>query len=378
MSSKKSYKTEKGQGFFHVYNRGILSNIIFNDKEDYESFTNFLNSYLGPPEDRQKLHKKTFKVRGRLFKGIPHQPKNYFNKVELLAYRLTTGNFDLLVREVEAGSLENFVRSLCTRYAIYFNKKYKRTGALFEGPYKSVSIKSQQDLSNLTRYFHFDSEFSSYREYLGKRNSPWIKSELILAYFKNNNYKDFVEKYKPDKTTQNSIQPEMSDKQTTYIPTQTKTRSKVPEFLAVSIASFLLLFSLGMRNVNTARFKNIYSTQVSAVLAESEHSEEIPNSTPTLLVANPQITSELTPEFSLELTPLPTAQAVSTVEVRPGVTNVNIRKLPTTESEPIGIANGGDIFELISYDGLWYQIKLIDESIGYISSEFVSLNNQNE
>jgi hypothetical protein len=45
------------------------------------------------------------------------------------------------VKEITPGAIEKFIRALSTRYAIYFNKRHKRTGPLFKGPYISLQIK---------------------------------------------------------------------------------------------------------------------------------------------------------------------------------------------------------------------------------------------
>ena len=111
-------------------------------------------------------------------------------------------------------AIKEFMQSVCTRYSMYFNKKYKRTGALFQNRYKAVLVTEEPYLLHLTRYIHrnprsfvedLTTAYSSYAEYLGLRKTLWIKPQLVLSFFdtvkypfltQTNTYKSFVEDYK--------------------------------------------------------------------------------------------------------------------------------------------------------------------------------------
>ena len=203
MPAKNPYRTDEKGIYSHVYNKGVEKRIIFNDDRDCEVFLGFLKDYLTAPQDPESI-KKSFTVHGRIFRGTPHQPKNYFNRVELIAYSLMPDHFHLLLDQKTRGSLESFMRSLCTRYSMYFNKKYQHTGALFEGPYKSVQIEDDTRLLYLTRYIHHAGGSSSYAEHLGTRETLWVKPKVVQSFFDKaktdlfkwtHSYKDFVEKY---------------------------------------------------------------------------------------------------------------------------------------------------------------------------------------
>lgn len=196
--------------YHHIYNRGVEKRIIFNDEQDYKVFLKYLKEYLSPPPDpKEKL--KSFTLKGLSFKGMPRQPKNYHGKIELVAYCLMPNHFHFLIHQVNTDQLEMFMRSLCTRYSMYFNKKYSRVGSLFQGPYKSVLVNEEPYLLHLSRYIHLnpkeiisdiENAFSSYAEYLGIRKTLWIKSDIVISFFdkaKNdflkgtNTYKKFIE-----------------------------------------------------------------------------------------------------------------------------------------------------------------------------------------
>ncbi|MBY0123913.1 SH3 domain-containing protein [Bacillus sp. S/N-304-OC-R1] len=52
----------------------------------------------------------------------------------------------------------------------------------------------------------------------------------------------------------------------------------------------------------------------------------------------------------------------------------NIRKSPSTQSDVVYIANQGDIFDIISIQNDWYEIRLADGNSGYIAGWIVSVN----
>lgn len=109
--------------------------------------------------------------------------------------------------------MDHFMRSLATKYAMYFNKKYERVGSLFQGRYKAVLVETEEQFTYLTKYIHRNPldltsykdrprqlsnySFSSYPNYLGLRHQIWINPDNILTYFsslsQHNSYKNFVE-----------------------------------------------------------------------------------------------------------------------------------------------------------------------------------------
>lgn len=214
MPAKNTIKIYVENSYYHIYNRGVEKREIFIDEQDYKIFLGYLKEYLSPVP-KSKNHTIDFTVRGKSFKGVDYIVKNYDNQIELIAYCLMPNHFHLLIKQVEGKSMELFMRSLATRYSMYFNKKYDRVGSLFQGPYKSVMIDDESYLLHLSRYIHLNAAenyndltkaYSSYAEYLGIRKTEWIKPHAILQYFdqtkadfiKTNSYKDFVEKYKKE------------------------------------------------------------------------------------------------------------------------------------------------------------------------------------
>ena len=206
MPAKNVLKVYVGNSYYHIYNRGVEKRIIFKDDQDYGVFLGYLKEYLSPPKDVSLLKEK-FTLKGESFKGVPRQPNNYSKEIELLVYCLMPNHFHLLIKQNLDRSIENFMRSLLTRYSGYFNKRYKRVGCLFHGPYKAVMINSDEYLLCLSRYIHLNPQElegglfgvpSSYSDYLGRRRTSWVKTDLILSLRGRNSYQKFVEDRKTD------------------------------------------------------------------------------------------------------------------------------------------------------------------------------------
>ena len=80
-------------------------------------------------------------------------------------------------------------------YSTYFNEKYKRSGSLFQGPFKSAHIGSNELLLYSSAYVNCNSEvhgiakaenykWCSFPDYIGKRNGTLCAKEIILGQYK--------------------------------------------------------------------------------------------------------------------------------------------------------------------------------------------------
>jgi putative transposase len=212
MPAKNSVKTYIANGFYHVYNRGVEKRNIFLDEQDCLVFLSYLKLYLTLPEETIKntnsnsnldYEEKSSKIY-RL-----NKLKNFFNKIKLICYVLMPNHFHLEVQQTGIKDIENFMRCLITKYTMYFNKKYKRVGPLFQGRYKAVLILGKEYLFDLSRYVHRNPlEFlgkdqvlvsypwSSYQAYIQNFKIEWLHKDFIMSNFleKKNSYRDFVEK----------------------------------------------------------------------------------------------------------------------------------------------------------------------------------------
>jgi len=183
-------------GYYHVYNRGVAKNLIFRDDQDYSVFLSYLKEYLSPsvPPSPQEI-----KEAGRLYLR-----KNYLNEIELIVYCLMPNHFHLLLKQRQPRSMESFMRSLTTRYSVYFNRKYNRVGHLFQGIYRAIIVTKEEYFLWLSRYIHLNPldilgpgkslssyPYSTYAIYLRQRKVEWVLPERILSMVKD--YRRFVE-----------------------------------------------------------------------------------------------------------------------------------------------------------------------------------------
>lgn len=75
--------------------------------------------------------------------------------IDCFAWALIPNHFHLLLRP-NTSTLKQFMRRLLTGYAISFNKRYQRSGHLFQNRYKSIVCEEESYLLELVRYIHLN------------------------------------------------------------------------------------------------------------------------------------------------------------------------------------------------------------------------------
>lgn len=210
MPAKNVVKTYIENGYYHAYNRGVEKRNIFLDKQDCVVLLHYLKMYLAPIDEIKKLSDLNIRVNRFI-------PLNLSQEIDLLSFSLMPNHFHFLLKQSTRDGITKFLRRLATSYVMYFNKKYKRVGALFQGTYKGTLIDSDEYLLHLSRYIHLNSsqikseinflEFSSYPYYLGQKQASWVKPKEILNFFKTArrpdredtlSYQSFVEDHRVD------------------------------------------------------------------------------------------------------------------------------------------------------------------------------------
>lgn len=215
MPARNTIKQYTDNAYYHIYNRGVEKRSTFQDKQDYVVFLSYLKEYLLPKEE-QKLREKLsdpqtpYKKKDKIIKSL--RLNNFSDEIKLISYCLMPNHFHFLIKQKNSDSIHKFMQSFTTRYTMYFNKKYKRVGSLFQAVYKAVLVTNEKQLTYLTKYIHkqalalqgetLQEQPSSYNEYLKLRSTSWIHCEEILSYFSIHNldlsYKAFVEENNGD------------------------------------------------------------------------------------------------------------------------------------------------------------------------------------
>jgi len=134
--------------FYHIYNRGTEKRKIFLSARDHERFLSLL--YLANGEERVDM-----KRQGRTLSELMLQDKGK-KLVEVCAYCLMPNHFHLILKEIDEGGISKFMQQIITGYTMYFNKNYERSGALFQGKFKSEHAKNDRYLKYLIAYLHLN------------------------------------------------------------------------------------------------------------------------------------------------------------------------------------------------------------------------------
>lgn len=133
--------------FYHIYNRGNSKQNIFLDIKDYHRFVDLLFAV-----NRNEKFNFADSV-----KGISVYEKDSDNPlVAIGAYCLMPNHFHILMTPLVEGGISKFMQKLSTAYVMYFNQKNERTGALFEGKFKSQHGDTDQYLKYLFSYIHLN------------------------------------------------------------------------------------------------------------------------------------------------------------------------------------------------------------------------------
>ncbi len=99
------------------------------------------------------------------------------------------------------------MRGIMTSYSRYFNRKYKRTGSLYESRYKSNRITDDAYNIHISRYIHMNPrywhyyKYSSINFYLDNREVTWLNKYEVLKEFNSpNEYLKFLNDYQTNKS----------------------------------------------------------------------------------------------------------------------------------------------------------------------------------
>ena len=152
-------------GYYHIVNRGVDRMNIFRHRDDYEYFEELMCLSL----------------------------KNY--GITLHNYCLMSNHYHLLI-EITQANLSKFMRQLNMNYAIYFNKKYKRTGHLWQGRFKSWYVTDEAYLYTLMCYIEQNPlkagmvekleeyPYSSYNYFLHVQTPACLSESWIIQHYK--------------------------------------------------------------------------------------------------------------------------------------------------------------------------------------------------
>lgn len=197
-------KTYAEDAYYHVYNRGVNKQSIFIDEEDYSVFLNLFKRHLSDKPTKDK--------KGRDYPWFAED-------IQLLAFCLMPNHFHALVYQSDKKAMTKLFKSINTTYGMYFNKKYKRVGPVFQSRFKASMIISDNYLLHISRYIHLNPKdykkwsYSSLPYYFGTRHASWLDTDKISELFGSiKEYQQFLADYENYKKSLDRIKHELADK----------------------------------------------------------------------------------------------------------------------------------------------------------------------
>ena len=133
--------------YYHIYNRGNSKQKIFFSKKDYERFM----ALLYGTNTTARFNFFDLQKGDGIFSKTIENPL-----VSIGAYCLMPNHFHILITPLSEDGLSKFMQKLSTAYSMYFNEKYKRTGGLFEGKFKSKHMSNDRQLKYNFSYTHLN------------------------------------------------------------------------------------------------------------------------------------------------------------------------------------------------------------------------------
>lgn len=164
--------------YYHCFNRGTEKRNIFLDAQDYNYFLKSLDAY----------NSKIVRGKLRLYPTVMVDKK----VVEIITYCILPNHYHLVLKELVENGISFFMKRVGVGYTMYFNKKYRRSGVLFQGKFKSKHIPTDQDLRQVVAYV--TNNFQVH----GISNSKLYRSKL-------NHDSDIVRGWTSDNTMKNNI-----------------------------------------------------------------------------------------------------------------------------------------------------------------------------
>ena len=145
-------RERSNSGLYHVISRGINRQDIFYDNGDYQHF----------------------------LETIEQMKTN--DQFAVLGYCLMTNHVHLLVRE-NTDTISRVMSRIGTSYAWWYNRKYGRSGHVFQGRYGSECVENDDYLLSVIRYIHNNPVKAAI-----VRNPEEYRWSSIHAYYGTNEY----------------------------------------------------------------------------------------------------------------------------------------------------------------------------------------------
>jgi REP element-mobilizing transposase RayT len=135
--------------YYHIYNRGVDKRDIFTNQADLDRFVLSVKEFntinpIGSIKDILLERKEDSDV----------QRPNPL--VSIVCYCFNPNHFHFIIKQEIDGGISEFFKRLLGGYTKYFNLVYKRSGALFQGRFKSNLIDDDAYFLKIRPYVHLN------------------------------------------------------------------------------------------------------------------------------------------------------------------------------------------------------------------------------
>ena len=218
---------------YHISSRGVDRRPLFLNTDDYARF--IFQLYTANFDIRiNNIKPALAREVGQLLLSGGKLPANFLNTkhkplVYLMCFALLPNHFHLLLLQNAENGIQQLMHRLLTGYAMYFNLKTERQGALFQGRFRAIPIRDElqldtvmcnininplsvwqpnwrkDGLKNWSRALQFLKNYpwSSYPDFIAARPTHLLPPRRILSplysdftkYSQETWYKRFVEGY---------------------------------------------------------------------------------------------------------------------------------------------------------------------------------------
>ncbi len=194
------------EGIYHVFNRGVNSQKIFNSDRDYFQFLDRTKYYQNQnlSVGYSQLNDLSLAVRGDLLAELSRRGKVL---IDIIAFCLMPNHFHFLLKQKVENGISKYISNLTNSYTRHYNIKRKRVGPIFQGKFKAVEVSTDEQILHLSRYIHlnpypagvvenlkelFKYSYSSLPEYVNHQKGI-CHADIVLSQFQGkSSYKKFV------------------------------------------------------------------------------------------------------------------------------------------------------------------------------------------
>lgn len=168
--------------YYHIYNRGANKAEIFLDDKDRWKFFDGLRDLNNKTLYDERLQVVGYsndlsKEPGSLdFRKLRSFLTDKQKVVEVISYSFLPNHFHLILKQLVDRGISNFMHKVGTSYTNYFNKKYKHSGHIFQGPFKAIHIDNDEYLLWLIGYVNGNAEIHNICE---SENYDWSSFRAI-------------------------------------------------------------------------------------------------------------------------------------------------------------------------------------------------------